>query len=274
MLRSPRLALERAVEPPRVEKGRPAIAVIQRHQPVEAGARPGADRAAPRCDGLPAPSFLGCARASRACGRTACPLPGGARTKSGQWRCHESDPFGLCRRARALGEPQVISVHPRVLPLRPLPSGTSRNLEGPSSDMSPQGSVTFHRLREYVIGDDLRKVHWPSTARLGKLVVRQYVDTAQPYTVVLVDLRPEVYSPESFEEAMDVAASVVTSMSAGEAPVQLRTTTGERVGGARQAGPHRPRRLPDRPGAEPGRVPSRPNWWRCAGNGAATHWSW
>ncbi len=105
--------------------------------------------------------------------------------------------------------------------------------------MSPQGSVTFHRLREYVIGDDLRKVHWPSTARVGKLVVRQYVDTAQPYTVVLVDLRPEVYSSESFEEAMDVAASVVTSLSAREAPVQLRTTTGERLGGAGHRDPDR-----------------------------------
>jgi uncharacterized protein (DUF58 family) len=98
--------------------------------------------------------------------------------------------------------------------------------------MSPQGTVTFHRLREYVIGDDLRTVHWPSTARLGKLVVRHYVDTAQPFTVVLVDLRPEVYSPETFEEAMDVTASVATSMSTGKAPVQIRTTAGERVGGA------------------------------------------
>jgi uncharacterized protein (DUF58 family) len=149
----------------------------------------------------------------------------------------KADPFGLCRRVTALGEPQVISVHPRALPLRPLPTGTSRNLEGPSSDTSPQGSVTFHRLREYVIGDDLRTVHWPSTARLGKLVVRHYVDTAQPYTVVLVDLRPEVYSSETFEEAMDVAASVATSMSRGRAPVQIRTTAGERVGGPGQRDP-------------------------------------
>ena len=88
-----------------------------------------------------------------------------------------------------------------------------------------------------MIGDDLRTVHWPSTARLGKLVVRHYVDTAQPYTVVLVDMRPEVYSPETFEEAMDVTASVATSMSAGKAPVQIRTTAGERVGGAGQRDP-------------------------------------
>ncbi len=149
----------------------------------------------------------------------------------------KADPFGLCRRVRALGEPQVISVHPRALSLSALPSGMSRNLEGPSSDTSPQGSVTFHRLREYVIGDDLRTVHWPSTARLGKLVVRHNVDTAQPYTVVLVDIRPEVYSSETFEEAMDVTASVATSLSAGKAPVQIRTTAGERVGGAGRRDP-------------------------------------
>jgi uncharacterized protein (DUF58 family) len=80
-------------------------------------------------------------------------------------------------------------------------------------------------------------VHWPSPARLGKLVVRQYVDTAQPYTVVLVDLRPEVYSADSFEEAMDVTASVVAATALGEAPVQLRTTAGERVGGTRKSNP-------------------------------------
>ena len=123
--------------------------------------------------------------------------------------------------------------------------------------MSPQGSVTFHRLREYVIGDDLRKVHWPSTARLGKLVVRQYVDTAQPYTMVLVDLRPEVYSPDSFEEAIDVAASVVASMSAGEAPGAAAHDDGRTGGWDPQVGPFRPRRLPDRPGPELGGVAPR-----------------
>ena len=96
-----------------------------------------------------------------------------------------ADPFGLCRTVQRMGEPQRIAVHPRLLAMHPLPTGISRNLEGPSSDTSPQGTVTFHRLREYVVGDDLRTVHWPSTAHAGKLVVRHNVDTAQPYTVVL-----------------------------------------------------------------------------------------
>lgn len=122
--------------------------------------------------------------------------------------------------------------------MNPLPTGASRNLEGPSSDTSPQGTVTFHRLREYVVGDDLRAVHWPSTARVGKLVVRHNVDTAQPFTVVLTDLHPDRYSAATFEEAVDVSASLVMSLSAGKAPVQLRTSMGDRIGGPSQRDPN------------------------------------
>jgi uncharacterized protein (DUF58 family) len=228
--RSPRLALQRAVEPTRVEKGQPAIAVVT-----------ATNQSWRTLAGLVMEQRLGDTvfradlprlRRSESTLRTY-RLPTSKRGTYNVSRVEipKADPFGLCRRVTALGDPQVISVHPRALHLRPLPTGTSRNLEGPTSDNSPQGTVTFHRLREYVIGDDLRTVHWPSTARTGKLVVRHYVDTAQPYTVVLVDLRPEVYSPETFEEAMDVAASVAVSMSSGKAPVQIRTTTGERIGG-------------------------------------------
>lgn len=235
VLRSPQLDLERAVEPPRVEKRRPAIAVIRATNLSHRTLAP-----------VPIEQRLGSTvyraelprlrKGEQGLRTYRLPTSRRGTYEIGPVEVPRADPFGLSRRAKALGEPQLISVHPRVLALRPIASGTSRNLEGPSSDMSPQGSVTFHRLREYVIGDDLRKVHWASTARLGKLVVRHYVDTAQPYTVVLVDLRPEVYSPDSFEEAIDVAASVVTSMSLGDAPVQLRTTTGERVGGTRRSG--------------------------------------
>ena len=228
--RSPRLALERAVEPPRVEKGQPAIAVIRA---VNLSWRTMAGLVIDqRLGDIVFRAELPRLRRGEAGLRTyRLPTSRRGTYTVGPVELPKADPFGLCRRVRALGAPQVISVHPRALPLRPIQSGTSRNLEGPSSDMSPQGTVSFHRLREYVVGDDLRTVHWPSTARAGKLVVRHYVDTAQPYTVVLVDLNPRVYSPETFEEAMDVTASIASCMSAGRAPVQIRTTTGERVGG-------------------------------------------
>ncbi len=234
--RSPRLALERAVEPPRVEKGQPAIAVIRA---VNLSWRTLSSLVIEqRLGDVTFRAELPRLRRGEAGLRTyRLPTSRRGTYSVGPVEIPKADPFGLCRRVRALGEPQVISVHPRALRLSALPSGMSRNLEGPSSDMSPQGSVTFHRLREYVIGDDLRTVHWLSTARTGKLVVRHNVDTSQPYTVVLVDIRPEVYSSETFEEAMDVTASVATSLSAGKAPVQIRTTAGERVGGAGQRDP-------------------------------------
>ena len=229
VLRRPRVRLERALEPPRVEKGRPAIAVIQV-----------ANVGRTSLPALLIEQYLGDrpieARLPRLrrgeAGLRTYRLPTDRRGTYdlGPVQLPRADPFGLCRTVQRLGEPQRISVHPRLFRLQPLPTGISRNLEGPSSDSSPQGTVTFHRLREYVVGDDLRTVHWPSTAKAGQLVVRHNVDTAQPYTVVLLDLDPAGYSPESFEEAVDVAASVVVSMASGKAPVQLRTTGGDRFG--------------------------------------------
>lgn len=230
VVRRPRLRLERAVEPPRVEKGLPAIAVIQ-------VANLGRRTLAPilieqHLGDRPIRARLPRLRRGESGLRTyRLPTEVRGTYDVGPVEIPRADPFGLCRTVQRMGAPQRISVHPRLLPFLPLPTGISRNLEGPSSDASPQGTVTFHRLREYVVGDDLRTVHWPSTARVGKLVVRHNVDTAQPYTVVLLDLDPARYSEQTFEEAVDTAASVVNSMAAGKAPVQLRTTAGERIGG-------------------------------------------
>jgi uncharacterized protein (DUF58 family) len=146
------------------------------------------------------------------------------------------DSFDLFRTSRRFGGTDRIWVYPRVVPLRALPTGRVRNLEGPSSDTSPQGTVTFHGLRDYVAGDDARMVHWPSSARAGHLVVKHNVDTSQPFTVVLFDLRPERYTAASFEEAVDVTASVVSAGAQSSAPVELRLTDGTKLGGPRQRG--------------------------------------
>jgi uncharacterized protein (DUF58 family) len=119
------------------------------------------------------------------------------------------------------------------LTFRTPPAGQLRYLEGPSSDTSPQGTITFHRLRDYVAGDDLRLVHWRSSAHAGRLLVKQNVDTSQPYSVVLLDQRPGRYTADSFEQAVDVAASVLVACSADKAPVELRLTDGTVLGGRR-----------------------------------------
>lgn len=144
------------------------------------------------------------------------------------WR---SDPFRLVRRSWRYCGNDELWVYPKILAFRPLPTGLARPLEGPTSDTSPQGSITFHRIREYVVGDDLRMIHWKSTARSGTLMVRHNIDTSQPYSVVVVDTRAQRYTADSFELAMDSAASAIAASAAGSAPVQLRFTSGDRIGG-------------------------------------------
>jgi uncharacterized protein (DUF58 family) len=232
----PHLDLDRAVEPPRVQKGLPAIAVIHVTNLSRRTLAPVAIEQ--RLGDTPIRATLPRLRRGQQGLRTY-RLPTSQRGvyEIGPVEVPRADPFGLCRTVQRLGTPQRIAVHPRLLAMHPLPTGISRNLEGPSSDASPQGSVTFHRLREYVVGDDLRNIHWPTTAHVGKLVVRHNVDTAQPYTVVLTDLDPLRYSAETFEQAIDVTASLVTSMAVGKAPVQLRVTNGDHLGGPTQRDP-------------------------------------
>lgn len=236
VLRRPRLTIVRAVEPSKVMKGSPAIALIHATNLSRRTVAPlPFDQ---KLGDVTVRAYLPRLRRNEQALRTY-RLPTARRGvfDIGPVEVPRADTFGLCRTVQRMGEPQRIAVHPRLLPLQPLPTGASLNLEGPSSETSPQGSITFHRIREYVVGDELRKVHWPSTAKTGKLMVRHNVDTAQPYTVVLLDVNPDRYSEETFEEAVDVAASVLMSLSGGKAPVQLRVTNGDRVGGPFQPDP-------------------------------------
>ena len=136
------------------------------------------------------------------------------------------DPFGLWQARRPVGDAVTLLVEPRVHPIDPRRGGRARHLEGPLSDTAPRGTLTFHSLREYTPGDDIRRVHWRSSARTGTLMVREHVDTSLPSTVVVLDTRANRYRDESFEDAVDVAASVVASSQARGFPVRLVTSTG------------------------------------------------
>jgi uncharacterized protein (DUF58 family) len=146
------------------------------------------------------------------------------------------DPFGIVRRVRQFGGEDELWVYPRILQFRAMPTGTNRPAEGPSSEMDPQGSITFHRIRDYVVGDDVRMVHWKSTARTGTLMVRHHIDTSLPYTVVVVDQRRDRYTEDTFELALDAAASAVVSGMRAGGPVQVRLTDGRIAGDERSSG--------------------------------------
>lgn len=232
ILRPSRLSIDRSIQPPRVPKGSPAIAVLtfanrgRRTVGVTVANQPFGDTSVRTI----IPKMR---RGERGMRTYRLPTRQRGIFDVGPVEVTRRDAFELFRTSGKHGGPERIWVYPRVLGFRTLPTGQTRHLEGPSSDTSPQGNITFHRLREYVVGDDLRLVHWRSSARTGTLVVKHNVDTSQPYTVLVFDQRPDRYTAEAFEQAVDVAASVVISGSVNKAPFELRLTDGTVIGGPR-----------------------------------------
>jgi Protein of unknown function DUF58 len=106
-------------------------------------------------------------------------------------------------------DPIELFVHPRTVPLNGAAAGFLKDLEGrPTRDLSPS-DVSFHALREYVVGDDRRHVHWKSTARAGQLMVKQYEETRRSHLAVALSSNPVDYEdPAEFELAVSVAASL------------------------------------------------------------------
>jgi uncharacterized protein (DUF58 family) len=145
---------------------------------------------------------------------------------SGPLVARRFDPFGLITADKQLSDTVSVSVRPRLRDLRILPSGRQRDLEGPTRERS-EGSAAFHQLREYAPGDDLRRVHWPSTARYGDLLVKQMVDTTRPELVILLDNRTSAIGDDDFEQAVEIAASIAHAAVNEDFPVLLLFSDGD-----------------------------------------------
>lgn len=119
------------------------------------------------------------------------------------------DPLGIARRASALAAPVELYVHPVTVRLAGLTAGWIRDLEGrPTDDLSPS-DIAFHTMREYVPGDDRRHIHWRSSARLDKLMVRQFVDSRRSHLGLVLSTSPGDYAdPDEFELAVSVVGSL------------------------------------------------------------------
>lgn len=119
------------------------------------------------------------------------------------------DPLGLFERAHRRDDPVDLFVHPRTVLFDGQSLGYLRDLEGlPAADLS-RDDVSFHALLEYQPGDDLRHVHWRSTARTGTMMVRQYEETRRSHFVIGLSRSSAEYATEDdFELAISAAGSI------------------------------------------------------------------
>ena len=146
------------------------------------------------------------------------------------------DPFGLTLRHSSVSSHDEILVLPRVVPL----AGGRSLGRGLGAEGSVPHRVALHgeddqSIREYRDGDDLRRIHWPATARTGELMVRQEDRPAKRRAVVLVDTRAGSHGGSglggSLEWVVTMAASVVHHLLESGFAVHLLTPDAEAEAG-------------------------------------------
>jgi uncharacterized protein (DUF58 family) len=142
-----------------------------------------------------------------------------------------ADPFGLTERTiEAAGETRL-TVYPRISQVRPLPEATDADPNGVTGHPSlSAGGEDFYALRPYQTGDDLRRVHWPSTARQDELMIRQDELPWQSRVSVLGDLRSSVQTPASLELTLSAMASIIHAAWSHQRQLRLVTTDGADTG--------------------------------------------
>lgn len=138
-----------------------------------------------------------------------------------------ADPMGLARRTRITAPDTSLTVHPRfeLVPVQGVSSHRDADLRQALPVLSG-GSNEFYALREYIPGDDLRHVHWPTTARLDDLVVRQPENVRWGRLTVAADLRAGVHTAESVESVLEATATVAMSCIRSGLQVRVVTTAG------------------------------------------------
>jgi uncharacterized protein (DUF58 family) len=195
-------------------------------------------------DGRRAARFLVAPIAPGATARAAYRVP---TTRRGRFRlgplvASVTDPFGIAQREWTVTGTADVVICPRVHAVAAPGAGTGRR-PGPDAGASTQGLVhdergEFRTLRDYEVGDELRRVHWRTTARTGRLVVRQDETPWLPRVSVVLDVRPGAYDERSFEVAVEAAASIGTALRRERRPLTLLTGAGLNLTGTGNDAPH------------------------------------
>lgn len=138
------------------------------------------------------------------------------------------DPLSLATRSTIVAPESELVVYPAVEDLLPLPNAPGDDRRGGSRRATAIGATgdDFYALRPWVVGDDLRQVHWPSTARRDELMVRQHDVPWQGRATVVLDVRARHHDDDTFERAVAATASIAASSGRGGSLFRLVTTDG------------------------------------------------
>lgn len=168
---------------------------------------------------------------------------------TGQIDIFSHDPFGLFRLRRRFLTPQTYTVLPATHPLPDVDPALA-NLPSDGRSMRHWEHITTDvaSIRQYSDGDSYRRIHWPYTARMNSLMVKEFDLGLSAENWVVLDMDAEVHVGASLdlventeEAAVTVAASLINRMADFSIPTGLAVSSGQRV-------IHRPNTSPEHPG--------------------------
>jgi uncharacterized protein (DUF58 family) len=144
-------------------------------------------------------------------------------------RVELGDHLGLDSISHPVDAGVAFVVHPRLVELRTLFGDAGRfGGDGRRLLLRRAAGFDFHSVREYEPGESLRRVHWPTTARRGRLMVKELEDAPRDAAVVLLDCDPAGSAGEppdsSFDAAVRAGGSVLRAYAARGRRTALVTT--------------------------------------------------
>ena len=149
--------------------------------------------------------------------------------ETGRVEVTSQDPFGLFRLSRRFLEPQPYVVFPASEPLPDLDPRfafmpSDRRVSRRSDHITPESSG----VREYVYGDSYRQIHWPYTARMNNLMVKEFDMGLSAEAWVVLDMQRSSHVGEdpvdnTEEVSVTAAASLITRLNELNMPVGVAT---------------------------------------------------
>jgi uncharacterized protein (DUF58 family) len=125
------------------------------------------------------------------------------------------DPFGLARAEVPLAVGGALLVYPRLVALdRLFTESGAHAQDGRRLLLRRPTGFDLHSVREYERGESLRKVHWPTTARRGQLMVKELEDAPRDEIAVLLDAEAAAEAGESFDVQVRAAGSILRAHAA------------------------------------------------------------
>jgi hypothetical protein len=137
----------------------------------------------------------------------------------------KTDPIHLLRIEHEYGTPNKLFVHPQTISIPSSQVGMIRDIDGDPTDKITVSDISFRDIRDYVPGDPVKNINWKATAKLDKLMVRQFEESRRAKIVFALSTNDRDYSRDNeFELAISAMASLGFRAAADNRDIEIVTS--------------------------------------------------